>query len=328
MEKIHVSFVKDLRNREFSLLIDTVAEIVAESTSENKSLKKVTEKLQSHDKKLLQLKDTKPRHYLTRIIKEKVDNRTDYLVCLRMRIESSLLSPIAQERVAAERLLYWIDPYRKALFRPSLGVQTQAVQFLNLDKSKDATIQEHTALLNLDYILDIVVDETEQIKSLVTARGKDKALRAINGKNVRAAAYFDLRVLLDVMRTIYNLSSNKQEVEEIIWLSELINESLTRFRRELRSRNTKRSNKKEVDMAVKQLIEPQAEQKDKLAFATYNDLRLVKTKEASITHTPQQNRIRTLLSPIDKHENNKISSSTKSDNKKGGDGKLPPISNN
>lgn len=105
MKKMHVSFVKDLRNREFSLLIDNIAELFAESKSENQSLKKATENLQSHDNKLLQLKDTKPRHYLTKIIKEKVDNRTEYLVCLRMRIEAALFSPIPQERVAAERLM-------------------------------------------------------------------------------------------------------------------------------------------------------------------------------------------------------------------------------
>ena len=328
MEKIHVSFIKDLRNREFSLLIDTIAGIVAESTRENESLKKATKNLQSHYKSLLQLKDTKPRHYLTRIIKEKVDNRTEYLVGLRMRIESALFSPIPKERVAAERLMYWIDPYRKVLFKPSIGVQTQAVGFLNLDKSESTTIQEHTALLNLDYILDIVVAETEEIKRLVTERGKDKAQRAINGKKVRAAAYYDLRVLLDAMKTIYNLSSSEQEVEQMAWLSGLINENLKSFRRELRSRNTKRSNKKEVDVAVSQLIEPQEEPKEKLAFITYNDLRLDRREEISITDTPQHKTISTLLSTKDKHKSNKIVSSTKSDNKKGGDGKLPPINSN
>lgn len=199
------------------------------------------------------------------------------------------------------------------LFKPSIGVQTQAVIFLNLDKSESKTIQEHTALLNLDYILDIVVSKTEKIKSLVTARVKDKTLRATNGKKVRAAAYFDLRVLLEAMKTIYNLSSNEQEVEEMAKLSAEINEILTRFCRELRSRNTKRSNKKEVDIAVNQLIENQAEQKEKLDFVSYNDLRMDKTQEASITNIPlpQQKTINTLLSPKDKHLSRIIPSSTK-----------------
>ena len=259
MEKIHVSFVKDLRNREFSLLINTIAETLAKSKSENKSLKKATKNLQSHNKKLLKLKDTKPRHHLTRIIKEKVQKRTDCLVCLRMRIESSLLSPIAQERIAAERLMYWIDPYRKVLFKPSIQVQTQAVEFLNLDRSESTIIQEHASLLNIDYLLDVAIDETEDIKSYVTERGKDKADKAINGKNVRAAAYYDLRVLLEAMKTIYNLSSNTQEAEEMVRLSALINEILKSFRRELRSRNTKRSNKKEIDMGVEKLIGNEAD---------------------------------------------------------------------
>ena len=114
----------------------------------------------------------------------------------------------------------------------------------------------------------------------------------------------------------------------MVWLSEKINENLKSFRRELRSRNTKRNNKKEVDVAVKQLIEPKEEQKDKLVFATYNDLRLDRREKTSTTDTPKQNTIGTLLSPKDKHESNKIAPFTKSDKKKGGDGKLPPINSN
>ncbi len=81
-------------------------------------------------------------------------------------------------------------------------------------------------------------------------------------------------------------------------------------------------------MAVSQLIEPQEEPKEKLAFITYNDLRLDRREEISITDTPQHKTISTLLSTKDKHKSNKIVSSTKSDNKKGGDGKLPPINSN
>ena len=72
-------------------------------------------------------------------------------------------------------------------------------------------------------------------------------------------------------------------------------------------------------MAVKQLSEPQAEQKDKIALVTYNYLRIDKTKEASTTKTPHHKTISTLLSLTDKHE---------SDKKKGGDSKLSPINSN
>ncbi|NLZ94883.1 MAG: hypothetical protein GX921_03540, partial [Bacteroidales bacterium] len=124
MEKIHVSFIKDLRNREFSHLISDVSEISAESKCKNSSFIKATNNLQSHYKKLLQLKDTKPSHYLTEVINKKVRNRTEYLACLRMRIRAALLSPIPEERIAAKRLKFWIDRYKKELFKPSLTVQT------------------------------------------------------------------------------------------------------------------------------------------------------------------------------------------------------------
>lgn len=80
------------------------------------------------------LKETKPRHYLTPKITEKVKNRTEYLNCLRLKIEAALLSPIPKERVAGKRLMLWIDPYKTDLFRPSVGVQGQLVEFLQYDQ--------------------------------------------------------------------------------------------------------------------------------------------------------------------------------------------------
>lgn len=327
MEKIHVSFTKDLRNREFSLLIDNVCEILVNSKCKNTSLIKATRNLQSHYKELLQLKDSKPRHYLTRIINEKVHNRTEYLACLRMSIESALLSPDPQKRIAANRLLYWIDPYRKTLFKPSLTVQTQAVEFINLDKSDSATIQKHTALLDIDYILDTVVAVTEEIKEHITERGKDKVDKATNGKKVREATYNDLKVVLNLMQSLYDLSDDSQEVDEMVRLSLQINHYLTSFRKELRSRNTKRKNKKEDEASVNQLLQ-QEEKQDKLAFIAYNDLRIDNTKESPTTNTPQQKTISTFLSLKDKHVSNKTFPFINSDNKKGGNGKLPPVNSN
>ena len=264
MEKIHVSFIKDLRNREFSHLISDVSEISAESKCKNSSFIKATNNLQSHYKKLLQLKDTKPSHHLTEVINKKVRNRTEYLACLRMRIRAALLSPIPEERIAAKRLKFWIDRYKKELFKPSLTVQTQAVGYLHLDKIEDATIQKYTALLNLDELLDIIVSVTDEVKKLIIERGRDIVHRAVNGRKVRKAAYHDLQVLLNVMHTLYYTSDYSQEVEKIAKLSRLMNIYLTSFRRELRSRNTKRKNKKEVDVAVKELISVEGVESDKL----------------------------------------------------------------
>ncbi|NLZ94208.1 MAG: hypothetical protein GX921_00065, partial [Bacteroidales bacterium] len=81
---------------------------------------------------------------------------------------------------------------------------------------------------------------------------------------VRKAAYHDLQVLLNVMHTLYYTSDYSQEVEKIAKLSKLMNTYLTSFRRELRSRNTKRKNKKEVDVAVKELISVEGVESDKL----------------------------------------------------------------
>ena len=263
MEKMHVSFIKDLRNYEFSLLISNIGNLIAKSESENSSLQKAATNLQSHHNELLQLKDTKPSHYLTEVINKKVHNRTEHLIYLRYRIEGALKSPFPQERVAAKRLMYWIDPYRKELFKPSIRLQGVAVKFLKHDRDKSADIQKFIRVLNLDSLLDILVDITTEIKSLVAKRVKDKTRRAVDSKEVRGAAYHDLKVLISVMNGVYNLSDSTQERDQIATLSSEINEYLTEFRRELRSRTTKSKNKRAIDVAVKELIVGEGDDKSK-----------------------------------------------------------------
>lgn len=336
MEKIHVSFIKDLRNREFSELIRNLGDLFAKIESENSSLIKATKRLQSHKKELLKLKDTKPRHYLTRIINEKVNNRTEYLSCLRMRIEAALMSPLPEERVAAEKLMYWIDPYRKALFKPSIRVQGQLVEFLKHDRKESSDIQRFTTLLNLDQLFEILVNITEEINSLITERVRDKTRRSINGKEVREIAYHDLQVILGVLKAIYNLSDSTEEKEKMAELSGEINEHLTGFRRELRSRNTKRSNKKEVEVAEKELISVESDEGESLSVPTNDKIKLDEADDLSLSFSTQAFKGGDLEAGVDAESELNNGRFCNSNNikdlylarkieKKNGDGKLSPI---
>lgn len=365
MEKMHVSFSKDLRNYEFSLLISNIGNLIAKSESENSSLQKAATNLQSHQGKLLQLKDTKPSHYLTEVINKKVHNRTEYLIYLRYRIEGALKSPFPQERVAAKRLMCWIDPYRKELFKPSIRLQGVAVKFLKHDRDKSADIQKFIGVLNLDSLLDILVDITTEIKSLVAKRVKDKTRRAVDGKEVRGAAYHDLQVLISVMNGVYNLSDSTQERSQIATLSSEINEYLTEFRRELRSRTTKSKNKREIEVAVKELIVGEGDNTNKAyegkeegddiekahqgggddTDKTYNDApaKGVAVQRVAAEHMftdyvqnanngnsplPNGRKIAAKNGNLNRRDVSAVSSSDIRAKKEGGDAKLPPFAKN
>lgn len=250
MKKLPISFVQDLKNREFYVLISSIVQLLLETEVESSTLAKATRKLQNRESKLLLLKETKPKHYLTPKISERVTNRTEYLACLRLKIEAALLSPIPEERVAGKRLKLWIDPYKSYLFRPSIGVQGQLVEYLQYDRHKSEDVQRYTHLLNLDHIMDTLTETTRQIKALVKARIKDITHRSVNGKEVREEAYKDLQLILSVMQSIYNLTDSDEEKEQVTKLNDVINHILTEYRRELRSRITKNKNRSKKEKQI------------------------------------------------------------------------------
>lgn len=341
MEKLHISFIKDLKNSEFYLLFKLLQDLLDKNTSDNATLKRATEKIKSHQDKLVKLRDTKPRHYLTKVIKTKVQNRTEYLACLRLRIDAALLSPIPEERIAGERLKLWMSPYKKDIHKPTITVQSQVVKSLMHDREESEDIQRFTALLNLDGLLKTIMNVTTDVKRLFIKRIKDKTRKSVDGKKVREAAYNDFQLLIQIMEVSYRLSVDNEEKEQITELSQLINDDLTSFRKELKSRKTKRKNKKKREKEAsiaKELIEgKEEEQKSNLPMVIYDGLSLNGMSKACNSSLPEPTYRSTI--PMERGsekkeaDNGKHNAVTvakkllrKENKRKGGDGKLMPVS--
>lgn len=280
MEKMHISFIKDLKNSEFYSLFDSLKSLLDENVSNNVSLVQAAERIKNHREKLILLRNTKLRHHLTQIINTKVHNRTEYLACLRMKIEANLLSHKLEERIAAERLKLWIRPYKKDIFKPTIIDQGQLVKFLMTDRKQNAKIQEFTALLDLDELLETIMNLTTEINQLFIKRVEDRNRKAVNGKEVREAAYKDFQLLIYAMELSYNLTNDNEEKEQITKLSLLINEFLKERHTELKSRNTKRKNKNKIDASVKELIKGEEEQMNIPTEAINNELTTDETHKA------------------------------------------------
>ena len=277
MEKIHISFIKDLKNKQFFALFIYLRELLDEHTSEFATLNQAGERIKSHHENLLLLQDTKLRHPLTEVINTKVRNRTEYLACLRMTIEAKLLSHIPEERVAATRLKLWMRAYRKDIHKPSIDIQGQLAKYLLHDREENTDVKEYATLLNLDDLLNTIEHITTEIERLTLERIRDRNKRAVNGKEVRKAAYKDFQLLINAIELGYSLSPDEEEKAQIAKLSRVINEHLKSFRTELKSRNTKRKNKKEIEVAVKELIEVEAKEDDSSLVVTDNELHISKT---------------------------------------------------
>lgn len=322
MQKMHISFIKDLKNYEFYELFVYLGLTLDTKEIENNQLKQVVGRIKNHRDKLRLLCDTKPRHHLTEIINTKVRNRTEYLACLRMKIEVDLLSPIPEMRVAAKRLKLWMKPYRKDIHKPTITTQGQLVEFLMHDREKDADIQACTSLLNLDTLLEIIVNITTEINKHFTTRLKDINRQSVNSKELREAAYKDLQLLTSVIEVSYLMGEDEEKKERVVKLSRAIVGILKSFHTPLKSRNTKSRNKKEIDAAVEDLIDTSnkpAPVKDKMSVSTTYQppsVEIRPTKKYGKSVEKYSRKLNTAKSFVE------FSEAYKS-NKKGGDGMLP-----
>lgn len=255
MQKMHISFVKDLKNYEFCELFHQLSNALTSQGVEDKQLKQVVGIIQKHHHKLLLIRDTKPRHRLTEIINAKVRSRTEYLACLRLKIEANLLSPIHEERIAAKRLKLWMSPYRKDIFKPTISTQGRLIKFLIADREESADIQAFTTLLHLNQLLEIVEGATTEINTLYHKRANEINQQSVSSKKIREAAYKDFQLLINVMEVTYRMSNSDEGQAQIAELSQTIAGLLKSFHTPLKSRNTKSRNKKEINIAVEELVD-------------------------------------------------------------------------
>ena len=109
MKKLHIRFMKDLRNIQFGELFDIISNDLAAKKVEIPLVKTAIERLKPHRKELLRMNNKKLRHPLTQLIQKQVNSRTEYLACLRMTVDAKMLSHKPEERTAAER-----QPHRPA----------------------------------------------------------------------------------------------------------------------------------------------------------------------------------------------------------------------
>ena len=83
------------------------------------------------------------------------------------------------------------------------------------------------------------------------------------------------------------MSDSTEEKEEMAELSGEINEHLISFRRELRSRKTKRNNKKEVEVAENRLISVEYDESESLSMPANGEMKLDEADDLSFAFSTQ-----------------------------------------
>lgn len=295
MEKIHISFMKDLRNNEFGELFDIISTIVVTEKIELLPLTIACERLHPHSQELLKMNNQKIKHPLTKLIRDQVNTRTEFLSCLRMTVDAKMMWHKTEQRVAAARLQLWLRTYKADIFAPTITTQSALVENLMADWIEDASIKEATALLDLDELLAEIVKITANIRRNQLVRLNEKHIYEVDGQAKRRAAYKDLKVLVSVIDSSYNIGTSEEQQEQLVALSKNLNAALQEFHTILKSRNTKRKNKKETVAAVSELINTKLKvgflesENNNLPMAVHDELKTLNTHGTYASYTSLYN---------------------------------------
>lgn len=261
MENMYIGFTKELKNALFYDLFDILDSWLDSENIKSDLMKEASKRIKKHHKRLVLLKIIKPRHHLTAVINEKVLTRTQYLKCLRMMVDANLLMNLPEKREAAKLLKFWVENQQKDLYIPSIHVQSNLTGSFLQDREKRAEIKKATTLLDLDDLLEDIEKLTTEITNDYRLRLKEITHQSVKGKELRDAAYKDLKFLINTLEVTYSVAKDEEEREELRRLNFAINDHLKTFRTLLKSRKTKRKNKKRVAAAVKELISSPLENK-------------------------------------------------------------------
>ena len=288
MKKMYISFVIDLRNSEFIDLFSTLHRRLSKVTLNNDLLKERIEKLKHHNKQLILLKPLRANP-LTAVINEKVRTRTVNLARLRMKIKSDLISTTPEERIAAERLMYWYDGFKKDLHKPSIAIQNNLVRGLMQERDEEVDIKEATTLRGLNGLLEETLQLTEEITKHDLERLREEVYSSTMIKGIRKEAYRDLKHFVNAIEMYFD-EAMEDEKEALIQLNTIVCTELRHMRTKLRSRRTKSKNKREMAAAVEELINTThkpAPAQNNIPMVNYNELKLF-DKRKTPTSKPSQ----------------------------------------
>lgn len=343
MEKMYISFTKELRNILFRALFMSLDDLLDSDNANTPLTAEVAKRIKIRSKELQQLRIGKQDTQLTKKINEKLRIRTKYLASLRMELKAKQITYLQEKRKAADTLIFWLDRYKKDLFKPSTTTQSNLVNAMIDDRKKIPEIQECITLLDLNGLLDEIKRLTDEIFEDTLKRSKENTYSKTLVENIRNAAYSDLEILINAIDIDYLLTKDEEKKKELLLLNGMISSLLKDMRTKQRSRRTRSKNKREMAAAVEELINTSyrpAPAQSNIPMVNYNELKLCDIRKAPTSNPSQQAAAKSTTSlksnEKDDEKDNKLntkegfndSTSIKRDKNKGYNDQMPPIGKN
>ena len=260
MKKVHISFLHNLDNMEFRIFYSKLLKLMQDHKFADPTLTELFNRLQSHEKDVSKLKSRVQKYNETPKINELTRLRTDYLISFRLEIKAKMLSYDADMREAAERLYKWLKKYKKRPFIQSIITQDVVVDSMLAVIDNNKSLQADITLLGLGKLLDAIEEATLQIGLNEKYRNHEKISRQKKGRDVRDAAYVEIKTLVDYITSKLSLMQGNVEDSEHYNLLLKIHSELKNTRKDFRIRTAK--DKTRIKKAALKKLEQMGTAKD------------------------------------------------------------------
>lgn len=261
MKKLHISFLHNLHHVEFKTFYSNLLRLMQGSEFTDATLTELLERLQSQKEDVDSLRRNVEPSYKTPIIAKLSRLRTDYLISLRLEIKAKKLSYIPEMRPAAKRLHTWLKSYKKEPYIQSIITQDIVVDSILGSIRENESLRADIALLQLDGLINAIAKTTQQIGLNVKHRAQDKVSKNKLGRDLRDAAYDEIRILANYLHYKVSLIEGTMKESEHFILLLKIDMQLRDIRKIFRIRTVKDKTRKEKEAAKQLQIDKPIEMK-------------------------------------------------------------------
>lgn len=238
--KIAKSFIGQLPNHEFPGLALEIIAKVQETELDEGQVKVVLSRLVNNSSNVGYVKEANRANPLTKEINAISADRKSILRSIRDVVNGKLLSPIAEERNAANTIAGWMQDYKGKIGYGGAKYQSNIVNGLSTTLKDSEQAQNALNSLNLYEQFELAQAKTEEILTLSNQRADKLAKNRAKIASIRKRVSTDLNLLISSIENEAKLELGTDS-RFFIDLHNSLNEILAnyRFRNKLRKANRK-----------------------------------------------------------------------------------------
>ena len=267
------SHLMRLKNQEFSVAFNGIISLLDPQEVTVEYVQKALDEALEESAKLVELRNMRRKHHLTKVITELIYQRNDYLTSLTATIRGLLKSPFEDTRKAAEVLNDWLDAYREPLSKARLVQQTSLTEQLMDDVESHKRLSDAITTLDMLELFQVITASTQNIKTHTKARAKDMAANRRKAQELKQSAYEKLMVLFDAITMAIKLNDGDR-VLYVRYVRE-INQLLNFYMATVLSRTTRNktaADKKQQDKMEKEDEGDEGEEEENDPTATSSNM--------------------------------------------------------